>query len=271
MYDIHCHILPAFDDGAADLKTALTMAHIAIDDGITHICCTPHIYPEIYENDTSNITQAVIQFRQQLKKNKLDLTLSVGADIQHVTEMVTRLNDTSMPTINGSSYVLFEPPHHVAPPYFEKSVIDVQYAGYTPIITHPERLSWIDTHYDKFLTVANQGGWIQLTAGSLTGRFGKRAQYWAEKMLDDGIVHVLATDAHNTKSRAPLLSEGYQAALKYVDQTEAKALVYDRPKAVWENQAIDDIPLPPGYAPSGHLLPPKTQQPSFWKRLFKPT
>ncbi len=266
MYDIHCHILPAFDDGAKDLKTALKMAQIAVEDGITHVCCTPHIYPGMYDNNTTNITQAVENFRTKLKDNEINLTLAVGADIQHVAEMVTRLHDGSMPSINNSQYVLFEPPHHIAPPHFESSVYDVLSAGYTPLITHPERLSWIETHYDEFRRVAGKGAWMQLTAGSLAGHFGKRVKYWAEKMLDEGFVYVLATDAHNVTRRAPRLSEGYEAALKFVDEQEARAMVFDRPKAIWENLSSDQVSMPPGYNEFGELSEPPKQ--SFWRRLL---
>lgn len=266
MYDVHCHILPAFDDGASNLEVALKMARIAVADGITHLCCTPHIYPGVFDNNTQNITEAVEAFRIHLKDNDIALTLGIGADIQHVAEMVPRLNDGTMPTINDSKYVLFEPPHHIAPPHFETSVYEVLAAGYTPLITHPERLSWIETHYDKFRNVASRGAWMQLTAGSLAGHFGKRVQYWAQRMLDEGFVYLLATDAHNTSRRAPRLSEGYEVALNYVDEEEAMALVYDRPKAVWENQPVQSVTLPPGYDPNGELLP--VEKPPFWKRLF---
>jgi len=79
-------------------------------------------------------------------------------------------------------------------------------AGYIPIITHPERLRWIEEQYDVMGQAVHNGAWIQLTAASVTGKFGKRPQYWSDRMLDEGLVHILATDAHNMRTRSPVLS-----------------------------------------------------------------
>ena len=123
----------------------------------------------------------------------------------------------------------------MAPPQFKDSVFNAIAAGYTPLITHPERLTWVDGHYQYFPDLVSDGAWIQITAGSLTGRFGRNARYFAERMLDDGIVNVIATDAHNLKSRPPLLAEGRDAAAKWVGEEEACRMVQERPQAVLGN------------------------------------
>lgn len=268
MYDVHCHILPAFDDGAESLDEALQMARIALDDGITHLACTPHIYPGLFDYDTQQIQQAVEAFRSELEAAAIPLVITMGADIQLVSEMLQRLQDGSMPTINQSSYLLFEPPHHIAPSKFEEAVFNIIASGYVPIITHPERLSWLENHYQEFINITQQGAWMQITAGSLTGNFGKRPQYWAEKMLDDGIVHLLATDGHNLEGRAPILSQGRLAASKFVGEQEADALVMERPRAVWDNLPVEQVSQPPAFA-TGQLFENRLgNQRSFFKRLF---
>jgi protein-tyrosine phosphatase len=121
----------------------------------------------------------------------------------------------------------------------------VQAAGYMPIITHPERLDWVDEHYAVFKKMALSGIWMQITAGSLKGKFGKKAKYWGERMLNDGFVHMLATDAHNLGRRSPKLMEGFEAARYWVGDEEAQRLVKDRPKAVLDNISPDDVfPIP---------------------------
>ncbi len=92
---------------------------------------------------------------------------------------------------------------------------------------------------------------MQLTAGSLTGRFGGRPKYWSERMLDDGVVHLLATDAHNLDGRPPLLAEGAEAAAQWVGSEEARRLVVDRPKGIWENLLPEDIYPPPLFSDIG--------------------
>jgi len=257
MYDLHCHMLPAIDDGARDLPTALEMARVAEADGITHVACTPHIYPGLFDNTPAGIAAAVESFSGELDGAGISLELSYGADIQVVPELLDKLRSGAFPTVNGSRYFLFEPSHHVPLPNFDQLIFNVISAGYVPVITHPERLNWVDGYYEEFLAAVEAGAWMQLTAGSLTGRFGSSSKYWAERMLDDGIVHLLATDAHNLKSRPPLLAEGEQAAAKHVGTEEARRLVWDRPKAIWRNKDPGEITLPPGFDNNAKYQLPK--------------
>ena len=106
---------------------------------------------------------------------------------------------------------------------------------------------------------------MQITAGSLTGRFGGNAQYWAERMLDDGMVHLLATDAHGIKHRAPLLAEGMQAAEKWVGAEEARRLVFDRPQAILDNLPPAEVTPVPALDPAGHK--PRSQ--GIWAKLMR--
>jgi len=236
MIDLHCHMLPGIDDGAPDEATALAMARIAVDDGITFTACTPHIYPGLYENETLDIRVRVTALQKRLDEEGIKLRLTSGADAHLTPDLLGRLKAKTAPTLNGGRYFLLEPPHHVAPPRFEDSVFNFVVTGYVPVITHPERLTWVAEHYDVFKRIAQRGAWMQVTSGSLTGRFGAGAKYWGEKMLDDGIVHILATDAHTTRRRAPFLAEGMQAAEKYVGKEEAARLVNERPRAI-----LDDV------------------------------
>ncbi|MEA3411753.1 MAG: CpsB/CapC family capsule biosynthesis tyrosine phosphatase [Pseudomonadota bacterium] len=246
MIDLHCHMLPGIDDGAPDLDTALEMARVAVGDGITQVACTPHIYPGVYENDAQGIRKAVSRFRERLAEAGIPLRLTFGADTHLVPDLVEGLDSGRIPTLNGTRYFLFEPPHHVAPPRFSESVFNVLAAGYVPLITHPERLRWIEDHYELFIRAAGAGAWLQLTAGSLTGRFGRRVRRWSERMLDEGVVHILATDAHNLNNRAPLLAEGRDAAAERVGEEEALRMVEGRPRAVLDNEPPDGLPLPEG-------------------------
>ena len=118
--------------------------------------------------------------------------VDVGADAHLTPELLSRLKGDTAPTLHGSRYFLLEPPHHVAPPRFEEAVFDFIVSGYVPVITHPERLSWIERQYDMFVRLAKRGVWMQITSGSLTGRFGPNAKYWGERMLDEGYVQILA-------------------------------------------------------------------------------
>ena len=117
-------------------------------------------------------------------------------------------------------------------------------ADYVPILTHPERLTWISSHYETVQRLVRAGVWMQITAGSLTGAFGRNARYWGERMLDEGYVHILATDAHDVSRRPPNLSQGRALAEKRVGDAEAQHLVFTRPRGILLNDLPSNQPKP---------------------------
>lgn len=242
MIDLHCHILPGIDDGSPDLETSLAMARMAVDDGITITACTPHILPGYYDNAGPQIREDIAALQRHLDEAGIPLQLTTGADINLVPGLASGLRDGRMLSLADSRYFLFEPPHNLAPPRMADSVFEVMAAGYIPLITHPERLRWIEEQYDVMTQVARGGAWIQLTAGSITGRFGRRALYWSERMLDEGIVHIVATDAHNLRSRAPILSEAVEAVGRRLGEAAAMDMVVTRPRAVLDNASPSSVP-----------------------------
>jgi protein-tyrosine phosphatase len=249
MIDLHSHILPGIDDGAKTLDVSLEMARIAVNDGISVMACTPHIYPGMYMNDGPGIAVHAARLQQALKDHGISLELAVGADVHLVPGLLAGLRSGAVPTLNGSRYLLLEPSHTTPPPRFEDSVFDLIASGYTPIITHPERLTWVEQHYAVFLRLIHQGAWMQITAGALTGMFGPRAKYWGERFLNEGHTHILATDAHSTGRRQPVLSAAVAIAERALGTSEAKNLVLHRPNAVLRDLPPAEFPLPS--APSG--------------------
>lgn len=262
MIDLHCHMLPGIDDGAPDMAEALAMARVAVADGITVTACTPHIYPGLYENDATGIRAAIAALRIALQAEGIDLELVEGADTHLAPDMLQRLRAGDIPTLAGSRYFLFEPPHHIAPPRLEESVFALLTAGYVPIVTHPERLTWIDGHYAMFARMVRSGAWMQVTAGSITGRFGGRPRYWAERLLEDRLVHIVATDAHRASKRPPLLAEARDAVARRLGEGEALNQVRVRPQGVLHNTAPGELPPLPAIA---HTSKSKT---GFLRRLF---
>lgn len=256
MIDLHCHILPGIDDGAPDLATALAMARIAVADGIEVIACTPHIYPGLYENTSAGIRSAIQSLQTELDQAAIPLRLLEGADVHLAPDLLGALRADRVPTLNRTRYLLLEPPHHVAPPRFEEQVFNLLVNGYVPVITHPERLTWIEDNYPIFLRLAKAGAWLQVTAGALTGRFGRRPKYWSQRLLDEGPVHIIASDAHSVHRRPPLLAEAREAAARQVGAVEAWAMVRERPRGVVENLAperLQPVRAKPAASPLGFV------------------
>lgn len=262
MFDLHCHLLPGIDDGSTDLAMSLQMARMAVDDGIRVTACTPHIYPGLYENTGPQIRAAVLALQAELDREGIPMRLVEGADVHLDHGLVEGIRSGRVPTIAGSRYLLFEPPHHVAPPRLEETLFELLAAGIVPVITHPERLSWVEQHFDTFVRVAHRGAWIQVTAAALTGGHGRRPKYWAERFIGEGHCHLLATDAHHPTRRPPVLSEARDAAAALVGQEEARHLVDSRPAGILANSAPDT--LPPLVAPA----PPSPRR-GFLGRLLR--
>src|SRR5262245_16947281 len=167
---------------------SLDMARMACADGITTMVCTPHILPTVYDKAGPQIEAAVTSLQEALSSADIPLRLLSGADVHMVPDLLSGLKDGRILTLAGSRYLLLEPPHHVMPPQFADCIFRLQAAGYVAILTHPERLSWIEPQYALIRRMVHKGGlWIQLTAGSLTGRFGHGPRYWAGRVLEGGL------------------------------------------------------------------------------------
>ncbi len=244
MIDLHCHLLPGIDDGSQKLETSLEMARIAVDDGIQTIYCTPHIYPGLYENTGPDIQRRVSQLQLILDDKGIALALSYGADVHLVPEVAAGLASGRIPTLGGSQYLLLEPSHNVRPPRFTESVFELIGAGYVPVITHPERLTWVTDHMNDFYSLARSGAWLQITGGALLGKFGRQVQKISERFVGDGWASVLASDAHTTNRRAPVLAEAERRAAQLVGAVEASRMVRERPQAVLDNAAAASVMLP---------------------------
>ncbi|MBS0235243.1 MAG: capsular biosynthesis protein [Proteobacteria bacterium] len=246
MIDIHCHLLPGIDDGPTDIQTSLRMARALIEDGVEAVICTPHILPGLWHNTGPLIRSAVSRLRSHLANEGLQLELFSGADAHIAVDFAVKLQTRDIPTLADSRYVLVELPQHMGPVLIKQFFFQLLTAGYVPILSHPERLPWIVEQYAIIESLARSGVWLQITSGSLLGDFGRTAQYWCERMLNDGLAHVLATDAHDAERRRPNLSKGREAAAKRIGEREAENLVSIRPRAILHNEAPENVPSPMG-------------------------
>jgi protein-tyrosine phosphatase len=254
--DLHCHMLPGLDDGASDLSVSLDMANASVAQGVKIVACTPHILPGLYHNTGPAIRKATLRLQEALKARRIPLQLVAGADVHMCPDFVAGLRSGRLLTISDSRYVLVEPPHHTAPPQMSDFFFKVLVEGYVPILTHPERLSWMPSRYETIKQLVGAGVWMQITAGSFTGAFGRGAKEWAERMLDDGCVHLIASDAHDAERRPPDLAAARDVVAKRVGAEEAQHLVETRPLGVLKDQPPSSLPGPLGVANvSGEVRP----------------
>lgn len=238
MIDLHSHILPGIDDGASSERISLEMARMARADGIRLMACTPHVLPPRYPNTAKIIRDAVASLRARLEQEGVDLLLVAGADVHIAHDLIDKLDDGQVPCLHTTRYFLLEPDHKVATPNLDRFCASLLTHGYRPILTHPERLTWIAHHWDMLRRLHGAGVVIQITAASLTGRFGKEPQRLAEACFEEGLVDIVATDAHNTSSRPPILSEARSWIARNFNEALAQRLTVGNPVAILNGHDI---------------------------------
>jgi len=216
------------------------MARMQVDQGVKIVACTPHISPR-YPNTVDQIIARLEQLRIALAEADIPLQLASGAD-NHVTpDFAAKLRNGNLLTLGGTRYVLVEPIETAGPVGISAVFDDLLANGYVPVFTHPERMRWISEKYDLIEQLAARGVWMQITAGSLTGQFGSRARKWAERMLSEGLVQLLASDAHHPQKRPPNLDRGRLAAEQLLGPSIAQDLVVTGPTAIVENADPDNV------------------------------
>jgi protein-tyrosine phosphatase len=239
MVDVHCHILPGLDDGPEDIEESLAMAESAISDGITHVVATPHCssaYPFDYGE--------VQRLRERLQTEIGDrLNLATGCDFHLNPENINALRtDPSRFCINQHDYLLVEFNEISIPPSMDETLHALQLKGLRPIITHPERNVILRHKPERLRKWVRMGCFVQVTAGSLTGTFGPRAQEDSLCWIAHGFVHFVASDAHNTKRRPLRLQAAYEAASKQFGDEKARALFLENPLAAFEGRDLPYVP-----------------------------
>jgi protein-tyrosine phosphatase len=243
MVDIHCHILPAVDDGAAVEEMSQEMAQMAAADGITHLVATPHASYSYEFDPGENLRK-----RDELQRSiGTSINILLGCDFHLSEENLQRLSERPGDfTLNARQYLLVEFSNTSIPAGIGQIFSDLLSRNLRPIITHPERNPLLAEDYERIRKWMAAGGLVQVTAGAVLGRFGKRALRSARVLLRHRMVHFLATDAHNTTSRPPLLSEARGVIAAECGEAVAQALCEENPRAAIEGR---DLPWRPDPEP----------------------
>jgi protein-tyrosine phosphatase len=242
--DLHHHLLPGLDDGAPDLATSVKMARMAADDGITHVVCTPHASSR-YRFDPTRNESALAQLREALADAGVRLILGAGCDFHLSYDNVQNaLENPRRYTINAGEYLLVELPDYALPPTLEQTFYELRLAGLTPILTHPERNPSLQQDASRLAAWVRDGLLTQVTAASVTGLMGRKAQKLTHRLLADRWVHFISTDAHNISNRPPQMRSACDQIASRYGAAYAQRLCTENPQAVFDNR-----PLPPQDSP----------------------
>jgi protein-tyrosine phosphatase len=218
--DLHTHILPGIDDGARTLEDALEMARALVADGVTTVAATPHVRDD-YPTSADAMLAAVDELRAVLEAEEIAIELVPGAELAF--DRIGRLSKVELGrlALAGSGlYVLVETPYYGWPPELAEQLLELRIAGFIPVLAHPERNAEVQGAPSLLAPLVHGGTLIQVTAASLDGRLGAASRQTAFHLVETGLAHIVASDAHTPDVRAA----GMQSAVDVLGAT---------PLAVW--------------------------------------
>lgn len=239
LIDIHCHVMPGVDDGSRDMESSLEMLRIAEKDGISYMILTPH-YKPMHHNVSPEHNSL---YRKELQKAAeaagIGVRLFSGNEIYYADDSAAQLASGKICSLAGSDYVLVEF-HPTAPlKSIQNGAYEIMSTGYMPIIAHVERYSEVVSHPAFVRDLVDMGCYIQVNASSVLGDFGFGIGHFCKKLLKNNIVHFVASDAHDTRRRAPKLSECYRFVEKKFGEEYATRLFTMNPARVIKNETIE--------------------------------
>ena len=237
MIDIHSHILPAVDDGAQSLDAALELLTLAQEDGVTTQFLTPHMRDTNYINDPEIILLKYKEFSEIVAQKGYTIKLRLSAEVRvspEVKHLVLRDDFPWLGSWQGKKAFLLEMPHSQVPAGTINLIKWLQQRNIIPVIAHPERNREFQININLLKKFIDAGSLLQITAASLSGKFGNKSQAAAIELLEKDHVTFMATDTHNSFYRPPDLKNGYEIAKDIIGEARAWSLVHDAPAKLIE-------------------------------------
>ena len=254
--DVHCHMLPGIDDGADSWEQSLEMARMASGDGTRMVIVTPHQLGNFAHNHGDMIRERTTQFQDALNQHEIPLNVLPGADVRIEPDMIRGLHSGEVLSLaDRKKHVLLELPHELYFP-LEGIISDLAANGMVGILSHPERNQGILKNPDVLLPLVERGCVMQITAGSLLGSMGPACEQFCHWMIERDIVHIMATDAHGTKSRRPLMRRAFDRLAELSSKDVAVQACCTNPSVVADGGSIE-------------LRPPRTPTSSLFGGWFR--
>ncbi len=247
MIDVHCHMLPGVDDGSKDLTTSLELAQAAVADGITHALMTPHHMNGQYTNHAADVIRMTDAFQAELEKRDIPLTVFPCQEVRINGQLLEAIDHHDILTCDVTGhYVLIEFPSDDVPLYTQNMLFEVMQRGMIPVIVHPERNTRLMKHPGLLYQMIERGAFAQVTASSYVGTFGKKVQQFSEDIIDAGLAHVFASDAHHLPGRSYEMSDAFKRLTRkrgekkaHIFEENARALVNGDPLVRFNERKVE--------------------------------
>jgi protein-tyrosine phosphatase len=235
--DLHSHILPGIDDGARTIAEARELARLALADGVEAIAATPHVRPD-YPTTADEMEEGVAELRADFRQQGIPLQVLHGGEIDlWLLWQIPREDLARLTIAQTGRYLLLECPYRGWPFELNSAVSGLVEIDITPILAHPERNPAVQDQPDHVRGAVEAGALVQVTAGSLGAARNLAAQAAALRLLDMGLVHVLASDSHGPH----IARRGLRYAAESLgDPDLARYLTVDVPRAIVAGDAIPE-------------------------------
>ena len=239
MIDLHTHVLPGIDDGASDLDQAVAICRAAAHDGCNVLVATPHQrHPAWWNSDEQHLDRLRRRLQAELGTHPRIL---LGAEVHADSQLLDAVLDATGPApsrLAGTRYLLLELSRDGIGPDPEMLVHELSVAGIVPVLAHPEHIPWLRRDPQQIERLVDLGALLQVTASSVLGRHGRAVQSSAHDLLDQGLVHVLASDCHGLRSRPPGLARARDFVAEHWGSNVAEALTNHNPRAIVEDRQL---------------------------------
>lgn len=196
--DIHSHILPGIDDGSPDVKTSVSYIKQLSELGLNKFICTPHIFKEVYPNNSKTILTALAKTKAELKAQNVKVEIAASAEyMMDIDFLETLKNNEILPMPN--KYILIEMSYAAKNNNIEQYIFELNVKGFKPILAHPERYNYYHPNFNQYKRFKDIGCLLQLNALSLTGYYGKEVKTIALKLVKEKLIDLIGTDLHHQK------------------------------------------------------------------------
>ena len=240
MIDLHCHILPGVDDGPTTMADAIAMCRLAAEDGCTVMVATPHQRHPSFEVVTrqrlATVCAELAAALATIEGPRVEVRL--GAEVRVDSELLADLErePSEVLSLAGGRYLLLELGRSEGELAPEDLVHELKVGGWRPVLAHPEMIPWLEL--GRVAHLVELGAMLQITASAVTNEFGRHPHQRVWQLLDEGLVHFVASDSHSPTWRAPGLAAARGAVERRLGAAVARQIFVDNPARV-----LADVPL----------------------------
>ena len=237
--DVHCHVLPGVDDGSKNEEMSMDMIDIAYSQGIRAMILTPHYYLGHTRETGADFKKIFEVLRGKVQQKYPDYEMYLGNEVYWNKGVIAALKDQRINTMQGTKYVLVEFAPAAGYSDIFEAIRMLTQAGYRPLVAHVERYHELTKHIDRVDEICKNGAILQMNVGSLVGGMFDSHVKWCRKLIQEGYISMIGTDAHNTDDRAPFVKEGLAWMEKKMDAELLEDVLHRNAEKLLRNERID--------------------------------